>query len=499
MPTSVRKDSFLIYHIRNFSIILFSFTFLPLSCIIVITALILTQFSLFLPRRRTLKKDVPRILVTGVGMAKGLFLARTLYLGGCEVYGADFDRSGNLHCGRFSRAIKKFFPLKNPLSNGINAYVDRVIEIIDTEQINLWISCSGVLTAIEDGILAREITQKTKCKVFQPDEDTISQFHDKMKFMEKISELRLSNIEWHFLLSHKDIPIILSKLKKSAETSLAQKFIIKSADIDAIFRNSLPLINSHDLQNAEKVLNELDYSSGHKWLLQEFIDTSEEYCSQAVVVNGSVRAFTACPSSSVLLHYKQLDSGSILYQEMLQFTQSCATGFGNITGHISFDFLARSQRVSGGLNKTLVPIECNPRCHTATVLFNGKEAELADRYLEVLFGEKNIAILHAESHAQYGLYWIAYDLVVLAAHFVFAVLDPNSTSWTAIVRHILEFLDHILTWKDPTFTWWDPLPWFVLNHLYWPWELALTSLNKVKWKKLNVSTGKVIRYYSKLD
>ena len=486
------NDSWILHLLRNVLIVSISIILLPFSAFITIIAFALQQVRIVRPPRRSLMKEnfcEPRVLITGVGMTKGLVLARTMYLGGCEVFGAGFKEPGNVSCGKFSRSISKFFNLQDPKCHGTQAYISQVVEIILSEQIDLWISCSGVATAVEDARLAHAIQEKTKCKAFQFDEQSITALDDKLKFMKKTSELQLARMNWYSLSGPKDVCGVLQLIKDSGA---GVRFMIKSANMDDSTRGSLPLIGPQNLDVAEQVLRSLDYGKGQRWILQEFIEGGEEYCTQAVIVNGKVRAFTACPSASVLMHYHQLDVNSILYQEMLKFTQDYAISLGNNpTGHLSFDFLIRYTPSDGGFCGSIVPIECNPRCHTAIVLFEGIEIQLAVRYLEALNGNERGEILQPKLQSRGGFYWAAHDVVVLGFASVLDLLLASDQSRLAAIHQLLECVLHISTWRDPVFVWWDPLPWLALNHLYWPWKLVLASWYGARWRQLNVSTGKM--------
>ncbi|KAF2761689.1 hypothetical protein EJ05DRAFT_472659 [Pseudovirgaria hyperparasitica] len=491
-------DSTILHSCRTILILILSGVFLPVSGTITLFAIALQTLHIRqAPRRhvRNIGGSQPRILVTGVKMAKGLFLARTMYLGGCDIVAGDFDDGhGNIYCGRFSRSIRKFFALKNPAVYGIEAYISQVVNIVNFERIDLWISCSGVATAVEDAMLANAIERKTKCKVFQFDESTVSTLDNKFEFMKKTTELKLANVKWYALSSLNGIRILLKKMRKTTKDELDVRYMIKSANMDDASRGSLPLISLQDEAHAEQTLSNLDFSNGRQWILQEFIDSGEEYCTHALIIKGEVRAFTACPSASVLMHYQRLDTKSVLYNKMLEFTINYASGLGDITGHMSFDFLVRYRSTENGFIGTLAPIECNPRCHTATVLFEGLEQELADKYLECLTRVPAGQLLHATTESESGYYWMAHDLVVLVAGslwgLLFGTADVNRSS---LVQQILLAIRNLCTWRDPTFVWWDPLPWFVLNHLFWPLELILATYCGLRWKEINVSTAKIFK------
>lgn len=489
------NDPFVLHAVRNLFLVFLSLLFLPISFTICIAALLLSSFGVTkTPRNNEALKEKPRVLITGVGMAKGLFLARTMHLGGCTVIGADFDRNGALYCGRYSKAIEKFHALEDPIRSGSRAYLDNVVRLVESERVDLWISCSGVATAIEDAKLAKAIEESTKCTAFQLDEYAVSTLDDKLKFMRKTSELQLANVDWYPVSSVKDVQETVSRIRELPETDQGMKYIIKSAGMDDLTRGALPVLQANDPLRLQQTLLGLNFDEGRSWILQEYIESGEEYCTHAVVVNGSIRAFTACRSQSVLMHYKQLDPESILFGQMLRYTKDYAAGLAkecsSFTGHLSFDFLVRYRRVANGFEGTLAPIECNPRCHTAVVLFRGLEDLLAQCYLGTLGTQTSGDMLTGKHHGG-GFYWVAHDLVTL-------LIVPSVSLFTSsgagkYVQQVSEFLHHILTWKDPTFEWWDPLPWLVLTHVYWPVELIMATLQGTKWKQLNVSTTKMFK------
>ncbi|KHJ34122.1 putative carbamoylphosphate synthase large subunit [Erysiphe necator] len=495
MSILTENASLLNYNLLQCLLLLFNIIFLPYSACITISVLLLNKIGFLKAPRRILENKTPRVLVSGVGMSKGLFVARTMYLGGCDVYGIDFDnKNRNLYFGRFSTSIKRYISVPDPITEGVDEFISQVIEIIKNENINLWVSCTRVATPIDDAKLADAIRKQTNCKSFQFNEEVTSILDNKITFMRKTLELGVSRALWHSLSSYHDINNLLHKIKGSTVSGQAVRFLIKSANLDDSTRNLLPLVSSDNLRDAENVLKSLDFSQNHEWVLQEFIESQEEYCTNALIINGQVRAFTASRGKSVQMHYQPLNPNSILYENMMQFTQKYASALGDITGHMSFDFLVSYQKTRDGFEGKLVPIECNPRCHTVTILFHGKEVELADRYLESLYGKQNTPILETKHRVHVGHYWIAHDLVTLGALPILRLISGlASYSWTDEIQRILQLLEHIVTWKDQTFLWWDPLPWFVMNHLFWPLELYRLYIENIKWRMINVTTGKIFR------
>ena len=165
---------------------------------------------------------------------------------------------------------------------------------------------------------------------------------------------------------------------------------------------------------------------------------------------------------------------------------------GRFTGHLSFDFLVQTLQTDRGMEKIILPIECNPRCHTATVLFEGLEDELAQIYLSVLgdVPEHMLLLTPGASTDMLGHFWVAHDLVVLFLMPLMALI-LGKMPWQEYFSALTDFATHLSRWKDPTFEKWDPIPFLVLNHVYWPLRLIRARLDKQDWKQLNVSTTKM--------
>ena len=94
-----------------------------------------------------------KVLVTGAGTPHGLRIARAFYETGHDVIGADFVRRGLPSQALFSRCIRKFHNLRVPSQYlGAGLYVRDVVEVIEREKPDLWISCadSTLISAGDD-------------------------------------------------------------------------------------------------------------------------------------------------------------------------------------------------------------------------------------------------------------------------------------------------------------------------------------------------------------
>ena len=500
--------------LRCFSLVFLSLSILPISLVVLCfsTLKYLINTASDLPhdsirdgsRKRT-------ILVTGVGMAKGLTLARAFYLSGHRVIGADFEDHVIPCSGRFSTSLTLFYGLPRPDGpNHTKVYIDRLVQIIKDEGIDLWVSCAGVASAIEDAQAKETIEGLTSCKCIQFDVATTSVLHEKNKFMHACVERQLPVPETHEVASRDEI---LQVLSSSSLQYPGRKYILKPVGMDDVNRGDMTLLPLPSKLATEEHVSRLFVSSSTPWILQQFIPGGEEYCTHALVVCGQLKCFVACPSAELLMHYTPLPQDNVLWRDMRDFTKKFlerSPNAENITGHLSFDFMAESaaEKGNGIESKSLYAIECNPRAHTAVVLFAQDGPEMRDMVraytstIETPGGActNGISLHHQKSGNENILamppnttlprYWIGHDMISLVIH-PFLRLITGSVDFMDGVNSSVTFLKHLFTWKDGSFEAWDPLPALILYHIYWPLSILSAWWQGQRWSRVNVSTAKM--------
>lgn len=500
------EEQFSLYgHTRkNVLLILLSFFFLPLDTFIAFCAL-LSHYVVPCPNLK--RRDVTRqdasfkpktILVTGVGMSKGLTLARLFYEAGHSVIGADFSAYA---CGRGSAALSKFHTLKKVDSkSGSSGYVSSLLDIVRSDDVDLWVSCSGVASAVEDGEAKEVIEGQTSCKAIQFDVATTETLHEKHTFIAHTKEIGLTVPDTHTITS----PATAEKILLNAPGD--RKYIMKPIGMDDANRGDMTLLPKASSEQTTNHLSTLNISEKSPWILQQFIK-GPEYCTHSLVVRGQVKAFVACPSAELLMHYEALPPSSRLYQAMLHFTEEyAAKGGREFTGHLSFDFMIEQSQVDSqhrvliGDGPTLYPIECNPRAHTAVVLFNDIP-ELANAYLSILDAPSHTKAEKDQEDSQSPIltprrndryFWIGHDLVELIIQPIMSIslFQPNA-SINLLFQNVSTFFEHILYWRDGTFERWDPVPWLLLYHVFWPLQFRNALVSGKGWSRINVSTTKI--------
>jgi hypothetical protein len=462
--------------LQNISLIILSILFLPLSTLILLFSKLYNLLSPPHHPKQTQDDFKQRtILVTGVSMTKGLVLARLFHEAGHRVIGADFTP---LACGRFSISLSKFHTLRKPLvKSGSAAYIQSLLDVIDAESVDLWVSCSGVASAVEDGEAKEIVEARTGCKAVQFDIATTRKLHEKDSFIEHVKSLGLNVPETHVITSKASVLEVLAKAPSG------RRYIMKTIGLVDSVRGDMTLLPKQNSAETEAHVESLPISKEVPWILQEYVE-GKEYCTHSLVVRGQVKAFVACPSSEMLMHYEPLNPQSELSMKMLEFTESVAREGGEgFTGHLSFDFLVPEAGA-------LYPIECNPRAHTAVALFNGTE-KMVDGYLSLLDDEQSSTSTETVfPQGEESYYWVGHDIITKVLlpsyHLLLAQTTPD-----ALLHGYSEFWWHVFSWRDGTFEVWDPLPWWWLYHVYWPmrfWDCIRTG---TKWSRINVSTTKM--------
>ncbi|KAK4129719.1 hypothetical protein N657DRAFT_640380 [Parathielavia appendiculata] len=509
------KSSRFEHALQNASLLFLSLVLLPLDTFILflsyavrmLVAIPATSHRVRLRSTCDTRQFKPQtVLVTGVGMAKGLALARLFYNAGHTVIGVDFEPPYlPISCGHFSRSVKRFHRLSKPdgTQDGSARYCQRIVDIVKREHVNLWVSCSGVASAIEDGQAKEMVERLTNRRAVQFDAATTQKLHEKHSFIRYTRSIGLSVPETHAVTSLADALMVLGDACQTG-----RKFIMKYIGVDDAARGDMTLLPLDTPAATEAHISRLQISEKRPWILQQFID-GPEFCTHALVIRGQVKAFTACPSAELLMHYEALSPDSALYRSMLQFTQEyAASDPEHFTGHLSFDFLveceeAREAERNPNKLARLYPIECNPRAHTAVVLFSGM-LEMAEAYMSLLeepasesnlvneksiYGAFSAEPVYPRNPAKY--HWVGHDLVTLVVLPSLSLFSRDGSSVVEVLDGFRVFLEHLLFWKDGTYEIWDPLPAWWLYHVYWPFQFAFALTTGRKWSRVNVSTTKI--------
>lgn len=442
-------------------------------------------------------------------MSKGLSIARSFYRAGHNVIGADFEPYYIPVSGHFSRSIKEFYRLRKPGGKwGAEVYIRDIVDIIKKEKVELWVSCSGVASAVEDGEAAETVERETKCVAVQFGAELTEMLHEKYSFIKHTMDIGL-NVPLTYRINSSKEALEFLYPKKGAPAD--EKFIMKPEMVDDSVRADMTLLPLQSPSKTETHIQRLNPSNTRPFVLQQYI-AGREYCTHSIVLKGKIHAFVSCQSSDMLMHYQALPPSSALSQAMLYYTTQYVqktSPSSPITGHFSLDFLVneriaeQAERALGAsdteikiLQKELFPIECNPRAHTAVVLLNDQAETMAEAYMTLLCDHSTNGdassqelVIPSVDMVTRGYYWIGHDFVTKLLLPILEVIRFQK-GIGGLMRDWMEFAEHVLYWKDGTYEVWDPWPAWCLYVFSLPGCFCVSICEGKWWSRCNVSTRK---------
>ncbi|VDB94187.1 unnamed protein product [Peniophora sp. CBMAI 1063] len=464
------------------------------------------------PERKT-------VLITGARNTKCLFLARTFSRAGCRVIVAEEPDWFGLNMTRFSKAVKQYHPLPDPAISA-QLYKDAIVNLVLRERVNVFLPCSSPSYTVLDAIAALAITHRApRCTSFIPHPDLVTALDRKDEFISLCKCL--------------DMPVPASRLVRSVEeavdwlhspdtTIAGQQYITKGLAFDDLARTDMtPLPLATPAQTKVHLEHlPLPISPRHNYVIQHLL-RGPEYCTHAAVRDGELVAFVTCRSSDMLMRYVDVKSRFSAQSEE-ERAKEYAVGVQaedwtrtflarwkdklerdkdmsgksvrELTGHFCVDFILNEA------DGQLYPIECNPRAHTAVVLFAGIP-QLASYYLGTASGTAYPAATARPNS------WLAHSLPLALASMLPLSLagnlhpllanpgtprDPTSSPQAESSAPFALLAQYITgTEIDPVWDVRDPVPFFVLVHLTWPWVLLRTLFSGKAWSRVNASTMRV--------
>lgn len=344
-------------------------------------AALASLYSLLVPIQAGSRIERKTVLITGARNAKCLFLARAFDRRGCRVIIAEEPGWFSLNMTRFSRAVRRYYPLPDPAMSA-QAYKDAIVNIIMRERVDVFLPCSSPTYTVLDAVTALAIAHRApRCTSFIPHPDLVTTLDRKDEFISLCNDLGMPVPASHLVQSVEEA---VSWLHSSDNISAGQKYITKGLAFDDLARTDmtpLPLATPAQTKAHLETLP-LPISHRHKYVIQRLLH-GPEYCTHAAVRDGELIAFVTCRSSDMLMRYVDVKSRFSAHSDEERakehavgvqaedWTRNFLTSWKEklqrekrvdgrsvrkLTGHFCVDFI---------LNKAdgqLYPIECNPVC-----------------------------------------------------------------------------------------------------------------------------------------
>lgn len=261
-----------------------------------------------------------------------LDLARNLKNAGHRVIVADTTW---LDVTNFSNCIDKHYTYPSPRFNP-EGFIERLIEIIQTEQIDLYIPIW------EEIYVVAEHLHRLPCKVFCSSFASTIRLHNKWNYIQRLKELGIAIPRTYLITNEQEL------LALPRDTTYAVKACYSRASQ-----------NLYKLK-PEDPLPPLTFEPGNPWIAQEWIE-GVKHCSYSLCHGGKVRAHSTYPVGYSIDNNSCLVFTAVDHPAIEKWV-SHFVELENWTGHLSFDFIQ-------GEDGTLYTIECNPRATSGLHLF----------------------------------------------------------------------------------------------------------------------------------
>merc|ERR1719440_382502 len=299
------------------------------------------------------KKKQLRILVTGGKMSKASAVARAVGRDGHKVFTAEIMPYKFCHT-RFCSYVSKHYVLPRPTVQP-KEWEAAIQAIVKEQNIDLIIPCTAPVESSAYAHLRERLPSHVR--VFAFDGATSDVLDNKYTFNQVLVKAVLACPETAKMECLEDaVKFFRARQNKPDD---GKRFIVKPAVYDPKARTEILFLPIEDKQRQMQYLQSRNASKAVPYVIQEVLN-EPEYGSYAIYNNGCLTGFEFFESAASCLVYSQLQKQR---EQVLELHKGLGKSM-NLTGQLTLDLMHTS-------TGELVPIECNPRIHSAVCTLEG--------------------------------------------------------------------------------------------------------------------------------
>jgi len=394
-------------------------------------------------------------------MTKASAVARAVGRDGHEVFTAEIMPYQFCHT-RFCTYVSKHYVLPRPTVQP-KEWLETMQEIVVEQNIDLIIPCTAPVESTCYAHLRNKLPPHVR--VFAFDGDTSDELDNKYTFNQVLVKAGLRCPETVHMQCLEDAVAFFRSKEESPDDG--KRYIVKPAVYDPKARTEILFLPIADKAKQLEYLTSRNATKEVPYVIQEVLE-NPEYGSYAIYNKGELTGFEFFESAASCLVYRQL--GGKHYDQVLELHKGLGKAM-NLTGQLTLDLMHTS---SGDL----VPIECNPRIHSAVCTLEGHE------YLGSIFTDPNYAPQQTSqivtSKPESYRYWIMDQIFLLAGFW-----KPKNC-FKLTFSQMLQGGDAMLAGDDP-------IPFLAMYLVQIPSLLMLELLAGKHWLKIDFCIGKIVK------
>jgi len=406
------------------------------------------------------EKKKLNILVTGGKMSKASAVARAVGRDGHKVFTAEILPYQFCHT-RFTTYASKHYVLPRPTVKP-EEWQKKILEIVKEQNIDLIIPCTAPVESSAYAHL-RDVLPKN-VRVFAFDGKTSDILDHKYTFNQVLAKGNIPCPETADMACYEDAAEFFKKRESMPDDG--KRFIVKPAVYDPKARTEILFLPIDDKKKQKEYLKSRNATPKVPYVIQEVL-SAPEYGSYAIYNNGCLTGFEFFESAASCLVYRQCGKQ---YDQVRKLSQDLGKEM-NLTGQLTLDLMHKA-------TGELVPIECNPRIHSAVCTLEGH------RNMGAMFTDPNHAPACMEdivsSQPETFKYWLM-DQVFLMLGFWKA-----KNCFKLNVSELFQGNDALLHGDDP-------MPFLAMYLIQIPSLLVLELISGTEWLKIDFCIGKIVK------
>merc|ERR1719362_2683749 len=388
-------------------------------------------------------------------------VARAVGRDGHKVFTAEIMPYKFCHT-RFCTYVSKHYVLPRPTVQP-KEWEAAIQAIVAEQNIDLVIPCTAPVESSAYAHLRERLPPHVR--VFAFDGETSDELDNKFTFNQVLVKAGLPCPETANMECVGDAVKFFNR--KESLPDDGKRYIVKPAVYDPKARTEILFLPIPDKKRQLEYLQSRDASKEVPYVIQEVLQ-NPEFGSYAIFNQGALTGFEFFESQASCLVYRQRRGKD--YDDVLELNRALGKAM-HLTGQLTLDLMYTA---SGNL----VPIECNPRIHSAVCTLEGHEflgAAFTDAD-HVPQGDDQLVTSHPETYR----FWIMDQLFLMAGFW-----KPKNCFKLS--------LGEMVTGTDAILCGDDPLPFLAMYLVQIPSLLMLEILPGTPWLKLEFCIGKIVK------